>query len=96
MQKKLLKSVALLMVIPGLFLLFSCAETEVQSTTPDAPKAQLSEDVEETGKDAADEEAASEAAQRAVEEEAIEIRSAEHTSKKGRLAPEQFGSLRIN
>lgn len=63
MKKKLLKNLALLMVIPGLLLLFSCAETEVQSTTPDAPKAQMSE--------AADEEAALEAAQRAIEEEAI-------------------------
>ncbi len=63
MKKKLLKNLAMLMVIPGLLLLFSCAETEVQSTTPDAPKAQMSE--------AADEEAALEAAQRAIEEEAI-------------------------
>lgn len=71
MKKKLLKSVALLLVIPGLFLLFSCAETEVQSTTPDAPKAQASEEAEEAGKAVADEEAAREAAQRAIEEEAI-------------------------
>jgi len=71
MQKKLLKSVALLLVIPGLFLLFSCAETEVKSTTPDAPKAQLSEDAEEAGKLVADEDAAREASQRTIEEEAI-------------------------
>jgi peptidoglycan-associated lipoprotein len=62
MKKKLLKSVALLLVIPGLLLLFSCAEPEVQSTKPDAPDAQLDE-----GKVVADEEAA----QRAIEEEAI-------------------------
>lgn len=68
MKKKLLKSLALLLVIPGLFLFFSCAETEVQSTIPDAPKAQMSE---EGGKIVADEEAALEAAQRAIEEEAI-------------------------
>ena len=62
MKKKLLKSVALLLVIPGLLLLFSCAETEVQSTKPDSPNAQIDE-----GKVVANEEAA----QRAIEEEAI-------------------------
>lgn len=68
MQKKLLKSLALVLIIPGLLMLFACAETEVQSTTPDAPKAQL---VDDEGKAAADEEAAQEAAQRAIEEDAI-------------------------
>jgi peptidoglycan-associated lipoprotein len=67
MQKKLLKGMALFLVIPGLLFLFSCAETEVQSTAPDAPKAQLSEESLESGKAVADEDAA----QRAIEEEAI-------------------------
>jgi len=61
MQKKMLKSVALLLVIPAVFFLFGCAEEEVTSTGPDAPQ------IEESGKAAVDEEAS----QASIEEDAI-------------------------
>jgi peptidoglycan-associated lipoprotein len=64
MQKKVLKGVSLLLMLSGLLLFISCAQTDVQST-PDAPKAQLATDT--TASDAADQDAA----KRALEEEAI-------------------------
>jgi len=72
MQKKLFKGLALLMALTGLMFFVSCAETEVQPTTPDAPKAQITDqDAEMMEKDAAAEEANQEAERRAIEEEAI-------------------------
>jgi peptidoglycan-associated lipoprotein len=73
MQKKFLKVLALLLVLSGVLFFVSCAQTDVQSTTPDAPKAQITteQDAEMMEKDVADEEANQEAAQRAIEEEAI-------------------------
>lgn len=64
MQKKVLKGLSLLLMLSGLLMFVSCASTDVQST-PDAPKAQLAADT--TASDAAD----SDAAKRALEEEAI-------------------------
>lgn len=72
MQKNLLKGLALLLAMSGLLLFVSCAQTDVQPTTPEAPKAQITDqDTETMEKDAAEEAANQEAERRAIEEEAI-------------------------
>ncbi|MFH2064045.1 MAG: peptidoglycan-associated lipoprotein Pal [Pseudomonadota bacterium] len=71
MQKKLLKGLALLLAMSGLLFFVSCAQTDVQPTTPDAPKAQITDQDEMMEKDAAAEAANQEAERRAIEEEAI-------------------------